>query len=193
MNKTGYNEQRRFNEIKQWLNENFTGIHSVSFDENGEINLEGWSIKLINPEMTKLKYKFNEVRGDFFLGKITDAPYKQSQLSTLENCPRVIYGDFSCRQCANLTSLEGGPEKVTGHYLASSNALRNLKGIARYIGKSISVYNNRELDDISEISNINSDFYFIDCDFCCDSLKDTLTYKELKKAGKILIQPSLWD
>ena len=48
----------------------------------------------------------------------------RNDLTTLENCPRKIYGDFHCGW-NKLTSLENGPSYVDGNYYCYENLLES--------------------------------------------------------------------
>ena len=48
----------------------------------------------------------------------------RNDLTTLENCPRKIYGDFHCGW-NKLTSLENGPSYVDGNYYCYENLLKS--------------------------------------------------------------------
>lgn len=48
----------------------------------------------------------------------------RNDLTTLENCPRKIYGDFHCGW-NKLTSLENGPSYVDGDYYCYDNLLES--------------------------------------------------------------------
>lgn len=55
-------------------------------------------------------------------------------LKTLQNCPEIVVGQFSC-QWNFISSLEGGPKKVGGDYVAWNNYnLKSLKGKPQYLG-----------------------------------------------------------
>jgi Leucine-rich repeat (LRR) protein len=56
-----------------------------------------------------------------------DLDLNQSQLTSLEGCPKEIDGSFFCAK-NKLTSLEGGPEKINGYFSCSGNKLTSLKG-----------------------------------------------------------------
>jgi hypothetical protein len=75
-----------------------------------------------NVRFKRFPFPFGIIRGDFFCPK---------SLTTLENCPVRVEGDFYVKSL-NCTSLEGGPEWVGKSYRAGCAS--TLKGIAKYIG-----------------------------------------------------------
>ena len=60
-----------------------------------------------------------------------------SHLTSLKNCPKKVGKNFSVYHCINLTSLAYGPEEVGYFYDCRFTAVKNLEGIAQYIGQSL--------------------------------------------------------
>ena len=182
-------------EILEWLKENFTGNFSVEFTSENEIIING-NIRLDNYKMTRLKFPFAEINGNFKIGGDvfpSNGQVNYRSLNTLENCPRIVRGDFWCNSNQDLKSLKGGPIQVKGRYRCNHCDLENLNGIAKEIGSWITAFGNRRLRDISALEDVEihkeCDFEFAD-----ESLFQTETYKKLKERNKIYISPPIrWD
>lgn len=182
-------------EILEWLKENFTGNFSVDFTPENEIIING-NIRLNNHKMTRLKFPFAEINGDFKIGGDLFpgeglVPYRS--LNTLENCPRIVRGDFWCNMNQDLKSLKGGPIKVGRRYRCNNCDLENLDGIAQEIGTWVTAFANHRLRDISALDNVvihkTCDFEFAD-----EALFQTETYKKLLEMHKVYIAPPIrWD
>lgn len=93
----------------------------------------------------KIPYKIYAVNGAFWCNYIG--------LLSLENCPDIVLGDFSCENNHDLTSLKGGPKEVRGNYFCDCCKLTSLEGIAKTIGKDLYAYGNQleSLDGIGEV------------------------------------------
>jgi hypothetical protein len=61
-------------------------------------------------------------------------------LSSLNNAPTTVTGDFDCSN-NSLKNLFGGPEYVYGTYYAMNNVIESLKGI--YTVKNLNISNNK--------------------------------------------------
>jgi hypothetical protein len=46
-----------------------------------------------------------------------------NSLTSLENCPKIVNGNFYC-SWNKLTSLEGAPQKVDRHFICHSNDVK---------------------------------------------------------------------
>ena len=55
-------------------------------------------------------------------------------LTSLKNCPRKVGKGFNVYGCKKLTSLQFGPDEVGGYYDCSFTGIKNLIGVAKYIG-----------------------------------------------------------
>lgn len=187
-------EDSRKSEILEWLKENFTGNFSVEFTPEYEIIING-NIRLDNYKLTSLKFPFAEINGNFNIGGdvIPSKGNVYRSLNTLENCPRIVRGDFCCNSNQDLKSLKGGPIQVKGMYRCNNCDLENLDGIAKEIGTWVIAFGNNRLKDISALEGVDikntCDFEFAD-----ESLLQTETYKNLLKRHKIYISPPVrWD
>lgn len=58
-------------------------------------------------------------------------------LTSLKNCPKQVGKNFGVYHCINLTSLAYGPEEVGYFYDCRFTAVKNLEGVAQYIGQSL--------------------------------------------------------
>ena len=76
--------------------------------------------------ITSLKGFPTEVNGDLTISS--------NDLSSLEGCPKIIYGTFDCSDNQKITSLKGGPEVVKSDYFAKSCSLKDLKGAPEDLG-----------------------------------------------------------
>jgi hypothetical protein len=97
------------------------------------VNVEG-SLQLRNKKLDQIPVQFGTVTGSF---EITS-----SAIRSLQGCPRVVLGTFSCDGCNNLTSLEGGPQTVHGYYDCQFNSLTSLKGCATRVDRMLDVRHN---------------------------------------------------
>ena len=64
-----------------------------------------------------------------------------NKLTSLEGAPKEVEGHFNCSD-NKLTSLVGAPEKIEGHFNCSDNKLTSLEGVPREINGSFLCYGN---------------------------------------------------
>lgn len=132
-------------------------IKNLKIDRNGFINVDG-DVDLSGGVLDSIPYKFGKVSGNFNISR-------NSELSSLENCPDWIGGNFDCSE-NQLTSLEGGPKFVKEIYDCSHNKLRTLRGVG-VVGKKFFCYANEEIKELYALkisANKNPDLY-IQSDF----------------------------
>jgi hypothetical protein len=81
-----------------------------------------------------------------------------NNLTTLENCPKIVTGHFYCTD-NKLTSLEGGPIEVGGTYGCSYNKLTSLKGAPKVVDGHFYCSSNKltSLEGIPK--KVTGDFY----------------------------------
>lgn len=136
-------------EIESWLKKN--NIKKYIIDENLTIHVRQ-SVCLSEKKLKEIPYKFGEISGDFLINF--------NQLTSLKNCPDVVFGVFNCSY-NNITSLKYGPEKVFGNYLCQNNKLHDLEYIASFIDGELNC-NSNDLINIKHI-NSNSKITSINC------------------------------
>lgn len=108
-------------ELKIWLDYVVNGkyyIHNRLVYVCGDVNLEHKSVY-------KIPCRFEHVTGNFWGGL--------SKLETLEGCPKIVNGSFSCI-CNHIPSLEGSPRFVGRSYFCGGNLLTSLVGSPRFVG-----------------------------------------------------------
>jgi hypothetical protein len=94
------------------LKDQYKILDDLSIDAMGPVNMSNQFIK-------RIPYKFNRCTSDFICS--------DNELSTLENAPLSVHGNFNC-SFNKLQSLEGGPKMVSRVYNCSHNSLTTLKG-----------------------------------------------------------------
>jgi hypothetical protein len=102
------------------------------FAIEGEYSIENSGLVNISGACRMIKdapifpVKFNTINGNYFY-------CDRSELTTLEGGPQVITGSFDC-STNKLTTLVGGPKIVDGWYECSDNSLISLEGFPEKIG-----------------------------------------------------------
>ena len=100
---------------------------TYSIDNRGFVNVDCGSTNLsLKIDVDKIPIKFGKVNGSVFLS---------GDIKSLENSPREVTFAFNIMGCHNITSLEGGPEKVGRFYHCGSIPLDNITGLASPIDK----------------------------------------------------------
>jgi hypothetical protein len=94
------------------LKDQYRILDDLSIDAMGPVNMSNRFLK-------RIPYKFNRCTSDFICS--------DNELSTLENTPLSVHGNFNC-SFNKLHSLEGGPKMVSRGYNCSYNTLTTLKG-----------------------------------------------------------------
>ena len=91
---------------------------------------DGWNVpkavNLINKNLTEIPIKFNIIQGNFWC--------RHNQLTSLKNCPNIVYGSFFDCSYNRLTSLKYCPKEVIENFFCDNNRLTSLK----YCPKTIS-------------------------------------------------------
>ena len=103
--------------IKDYINTNYIAKGELTFKQtNGGyiVNCDG-DVIVKNRNIEKLTdgFEWGEVKGDFYCRHCNN-------LKSLEGVPDNVGGCCYCDDCYNLTSLEGSPKKVGGGFYCSS-------------------------------------------------------------------------
>ncbi len=87
----------------------------------------------------------------------------QPSLESLEGCPDIIYGHFSCSGENKLKDLTGGPKKVLQSFTCSGSGITSLKGSPLFVGGNFDASYNRlgNLEGCPE--ELGDCMYVIDC------------------------------
>jgi hypothetical protein len=86
--------------------------------------------------MSILKYILKENNETSKFEFHVEGNYKCSynKLTSLEGAPTHVGGHFSCSHNKNLSSLEGAPTHVGGNFWCSENKLTSLEGAPSHVG-----------------------------------------------------------
>jgi hypothetical protein len=97
-------------------------------------------------------------------GDIWAACTSLDSLTSLEESPDKVNGNFSITGNSKLTSLVGGPKEVGGNYSAISCGLISLEGIPSKIGKDLVIGGNplTSLQGINKLTEMNGYIYLED-------------------------------
>lgn len=164
----------------KWVYENLYGQYGKNFKvklEDGKVVVYG-NI-MIPHQFDRLEVKIDEVYGNVIIDNYDK--FIQGNLTTLENFPDIIHGDFKCKRQPYLTSLKGGPKEVDGDFICAGCGLTSLEGMPKQIGHNLYVYNNK-INDINPLleSTVNG---VIDLEFNpCENIE---IRKDLHKHIKI--------
>ena len=120
--------------IIEWLKKNclIFGDYYVKDDEiyvDGDVEM-GYKDAKPRP-ICKIPYKFKEVNGNFICNEY---------LTSLDNCPEKVTGDFSCRCGSALKTLKGCPAWVGGDFDCIGGAITSLKYHPKFIGGNLCLY-----------------------------------------------------
>ena len=133
----------------KWIYENLYGQYGKDFKvkiEDGKVVVFG-SI-MIPYQYDSLEVKINEVYGNVVIDNYDN--HIQGNLTTLENFPTIIHGDFKCKWQPNLLSLKGGPKQVDGDFMCVACGLTSLDYLPEKIGRNLVVYSNK-IENLSPI------------------------------------------
>ena len=123
--------------IRQLVKKNFSvSDKDILINDQGLVSCRS-KVYLTNTTLKKLPVRFDKMDGDFTIW--------QSQLITLEGCPRYVEGDFMITGSQNLTSLEGGPKIVNGDYYCTEIAFTSMDGAPEHVGQVFSITYTRQL------------------------------------------------
>lgn len=121
--------------IATWLN--WARIKKYTITDDLIVNVDG-DVNIPYLEEQVLPVSFGTVKGNFNCS--------QTNLKTLQGCPKIIAQDFNCASNQALKTLLGGPEYVDGNYICSFNDLHDVKGIALRIGWNFLCHKNPALE-----------------------------------------------
>lgn len=134
---------------------NKLNIKNYVIDEYGFLIVNG-DVKLDKESFTKFPLKFKRIKGNFSCRQCKN-------LISLDGSPEFIEGDFIADGCISLKNLNGGPKIVFGNYsITDCEKVSSLDGIAEKIG--ISLYLENTLvkiseDDIRKITSIKHNIH----------------------------------
>ena len=126
-------------EIKKFLEENYT-IKDNAYEISDKPNVDG-KYEVIAHKVVEVKNKFiASLTNNLFVWAKTDSSFVCRQcydLTTLEGAPREVGRSFDCSACDSLISLKGSPEKVGLTFSCSyCKQLESLEGCPEEVGES---------------------------------------------------------
>ena len=133
----------------KWIYENLYGQYGRDF----EVKIEDGKVVVFGSIMIPYQYDSLEVKIDEVYGNVVIDNYDnhiQGNLTTLENFPTIIHGDFKCKWQPNLLSLKGGPEQVDGDFMCIACGLTSLEYLPEKIWRNLVVYSNK-IENLSPI------------------------------------------
>jgi len=133
-------------------------ISNYQIRNDGSIDVDG-NVDLFKGlgDLEKLPLTFNEVRGYFSC--------RCNNLTTLQGCPKEVRGHFDCFfDCGSnkLTSLEYSPKIVESYFYCGDNIyITSLEGLENtYIGDQLSVWGCGNLYSLKGFPKKVRDFYY---------------------------------
>ena len=133
----------------KWIYENLYGQYGRDF----KVKIEDGKVVVFGSIMIPYQYDSLEVKIDEVYGNVVIDNYDnhiQGNLTTLENFPTIIHGDFKCKWQPNLLSLKGGPKQVDGDFMCVACGLTSLDYLPEKIGRNLVVYSNK-IENLSPI------------------------------------------
>ena len=133
----------------KWIYENLYGQYGRDF----KVKIEDGRVVVFGSIMIPYQYDSLEVKIDEVYGNVVIDNYDnhiQGNLTTLENFPTIIHGDFKCKWQPNLLSLKGGPKQVDGDFMCVACGLTSLDYLPEKIGRNLVVYSNK-IENLSPI------------------------------------------
>ena len=133
----------------KWIYENLYGQYGKDF----KVKIEDGKVVVFGSIMIPYQYDSLEVKIDEVYGNVVIDNYDnhiQGNLTTLENFPTIIHGDFKCKWQPNLLSLKGGPKQVDGDFMCVASGLTSLDYLPEKIGRNLVVYSNK-IENLSPI------------------------------------------
>ena len=133
----------------KWIYENLYGQYGKDF----KVKIEDGKVVVFGSIMIPYQYDSLEVKIDEVYGNVVIDNYDnhiQGNLTTLENFPTIIHGDFKCKWQPNLLSLKGGPKQVDGDFMCVACGLTSLDYLPEKIGRNLVVYSNK-IENLSPI------------------------------------------
>ena len=163
----------------KWIYENLYGQYGRDF----KVKIEDGKVVVFGSIMIPYQYDSLEVKIDEVYGNVVIDNYDnhiQGNLTTLENFPTIIHGDFKCKWQPNLLSLKGGPKQVDGDFMCVACGLTSLDYLPEKIGRNLVVYSNK-IENLSPIleSNITG---LIDIEYNpCEKSQEYINMLKTKK------------
>ena len=163
----------------KWIYENLYGQYGKDF----KVKIEDGKVVVFGSIMIPYQYDSLEVKIDEVYGNVVIDNYDnhiQGNLTTLENFPTIIHGDFKCKWQPNLLSLKGGPKQVDGDFMCVACGLTSLDYLPEKIGRNLVVYSNK-IENLSPIleSNITG---LIDIEYNpCEKSQEYINMLKTKK------------
>ena len=163
----------------KWIYENLYGQYGRAF----KVKIEDGKVVVFGSIMIPYQYDSLEVKIDEVYGNVVIDNYDnhiQGNLTTLENFPTIIHGDFKCKWQPNLLSLKGGPKQVDGDFMCVACGLTSLDYLPEKIGRNLVVYSNK-IENLSPIleSNITG---LIDIEYNpCEKSQEYINMLKTKK------------
>ena len=117
--------------VEKWLREH--KVKNCTINEDLSVDVNG-GVDLISKNLTELRVRFRNVRGEFSCGK--------NRLTSLVGCPEKVGGDFNCSK-NDLTSLEGCPTSVGGGFYCYENQLTSLAGCPAEVAGIFNCHKNK--------------------------------------------------
>ena len=133
----------------KWIYENLYGQYGRDF----KVKIEDGRVVVFGSIMIPYQYDSLEVKIDEVYGNVVIDNYDnhiQGNLTSLENFPTIIHGDFKCKWQPNLLSLKGGPKQVDGDFMCVACGLTSLDYLPEKIGRNLVVYSNK-IENLSPI------------------------------------------
>lgn len=133
----------------KWIYENLYGPYGRNF----KVKIEDQKVVIYGNIMIPYQYDRLEVKIDEVYGDVIIDNYNNrilGNLSTLENFPTIIHGDFKCKWQPNLISLRGGPKEIDGDFICVACGLTSLSYLPEKIGRNLVVFSNK-IENLSPI------------------------------------------
>lgn len=159
------------------------GIKNYTINDDGSVDVNE-SVNLSFKIMGEIRLKFGRVTGNFSVSGCS--------LTNLIGSPKIVYGDYYC-EFNLLTSLEGCPNEIWGHFVMSYNdVLKNFDYFPKMINNDIFINNMDSLQSIYNSCNIGGRVYYnkpergMEMDIITGEIINYKEYIKLKNREKII-------
>jgi hypothetical protein len=143
--KESVDEESKIHQIcKRYNIEDYTINDDLSIDVDDNVCLS-------NNNLDKIPLKFNRVNGYFYI--------HYNNLTSLEDCPKWVGGEFSCYENNFLTSLEFGPKWVGSNFNCRFNNITSLEYLPKCIGGELNFRYNKIWSFVGIPDNFRGDLY----------------------------------
>ena len=169
--------------IHNWIEDNLEIYNAYTFKtekckpkdftitDNGVINYLNKKYKnniiLVNFDVTYLPYKFRTISCHFRCCG--------TKMVTLQNCPIIVNGSFSCNNCNNLINLEGAPRYVKDNFQCYSCNISTLKGAPKFVLGSF------DCSNCNNLINLEGSPKYVKNGFQCYSCKNLKSLKGISE------------